>query len=553
MKNKTPAIGPGAIDLLEEAVHLLRGAPAGLYAVYAVGVLPCALAFLYFWADMSRGAFAREHAGLAAAAMGLMFVWMKCWQAVFADGLRARLAGGAGERWTVRRAGWLALRQSAVQPSALFVVPLALVIMLPLAWVFSFYQNFTALGGEPGGLGDSCRAAARQASHRPGQCYLVLGLLSLFTFLVWLNLLSAMAWLPDMLKTLFGVETAFTQAGWKSILNTTYLACSCALTYVCVDPLIKSVFALRCFYGQSIQTGHDLKSELARLRAPASPSLAVLAVMAFFSLAGTVLAVPPEPPPTPAVSPAELNHSIDEVLQRREFAWRMPREKPKDNEAAPKSWFDRALGAVLDIMEDAVKYCLHSLGTMLKWIGKMIGKLWPASGSAESEAGGLASGWQSALQMLLLILIVGIAAILAVLLIRLWQRRYKKQVVTAEAIAATPDLNAENVTADQLPEDEWLRMARELMAQGNFRLALRALYLAGLAHLAAREFIAIAKFKSNRDYEMEVLRRARAQPEVQKAFSQNVAIFDRVWYGLHEVNQAGVEEFQSNLARIRTC
>jgi hypothetical protein len=408
------------------------------------------------------------------------------------------------------------------------------------------------LGGESAGLADSCRAAARQASHRQGQSFLLLGLLLIFTFFVWLNLVLAMSQLPELLKTLFGVETAFTQAGWRGMLNTTYLACSFALAYVCVDPLLKAVFALRCFYGQSIQTADDLKSELARFRAPASASLAVLAVAAFFSLAGPVLALPLDAPPTTAISPEQLDQSIDEVLQRREFAWRMPREEAKDNDTESKSWFHRAVGSVLDTVRDAAKYCLNALWKSLKWIWKMILKLSPFSHSAEPDSGGGFS-WPAALQFLLRIMIAVSVCILALLVLRLWNRRYRPQVVAAKAIAATPDLKDENVTADQLPEDEWLKLARELMAQGNFRLALRALYLAGLAHLAARELIAIAMFKSNRDYELEVLRRARALPEVQKAFSQNVAIFDRVWYGLHEVNLERVEEFRSNLERIRTC
>jgi hypothetical protein len=368
-----------------------------------------------------------------------------------------------------------------------------------------------------------------------------------------------MAWLPNLLKTLFGLETAFTQAGWKSILNTTYLACSFALTYVIVDPLVKAAFALRCFYSQSLQTGDDLKSELARVRATTTPSLAAVAMLVFFSPGSPVLAGQQEPsptearPPTAAVSPAELDHSIDQVLQRREFAWRMPRDKAKDKASEQTSWLARAVGAVVDILKDAFNYCLEGLGKTLKWIGKWIGKLWPDASSTESNSGGFGSGWQSALQLLLLILIVGIAALLAILLIRLWQRRRRPQMVTAEAVVARPDLTDENVAADQLPEDEWLKLARELMAQGNFRLALRALYLAGLAHLAAREMIAIALFKSNREYETELVRRARALPEVQTAFSQNVAIFDRVWYGLHEVTQERMKEFQSNLERIQAC
>ena len=75
--------GRGALDLIDEAVHLLRRAPAGLLAVYYVGAMPFVLGLLYFWADMSRSAFAEKH--LAASALGLagLFIWMKCCQSVF--------------------------------------------------------------------------------------------------------------------------------------------------------------------------------------------------------------------------------------------------------------------------------------------------------------------------------------------------------------------------------------------------------------------------------------------------------------------------------------
>jgi hypothetical protein len=555
MKKQSSASGDSAIDLLEEAVHLLRGAPASLYGVYALGTLPFVLAFLYFWADMSRGAFAREHIDRGAMAMGLLFLWMKCWQAVFAAGVRSQRTGQAGVPWTVRRLGWLALKQSALQPSGLFALPLALFVMIPFAWVFAFYQNLTAVGAEPGGLRDTWNTAAWQANIRPAQNHLLQGLLIIFTLFVWLNVATTMAWLPYLLKTLFGIDTAFTQAGAKSVLNTTYLACSFALTYVFVDPLIKAVFALRCFYGQSLQTGDDLKSDLARIRATASTALPMLAALVFFSLASPVLAVSPteSDTPTAAVSPADLNHSIDEVLQRPEFAWRMPREAEKESDSERTTWYARVIRAVVDTLKDVMKYCIKSLGELLKWIGDLARKLWPNSKPDISNPFGWASGWASFLQILLLILILGIAGLLAVLIIRLWRRRRQPHEVATAAVTATPDLNDENIAADQLPEEGWLKIASEMMIQGNLRLALRAFYLAGLASLGAREMIAIASFKSNREYEMELRRRARALPVVQTAFSQNVAAFDRAWYGLHEVTPEALQQFQTNFEQIRAC
>ena len=104
-----------------------------------------------------------------------------------------------------------------------------------------------------------------------------------------------------------------------------------------------------------------------------------------------------------------------------------------------------------------------------------------------------------------------------------------------------------------MPEDEWLKLANEMLAKGDLRLALRAFYLATLAHLAAREIVSIARFKSNRDYQAEVNRRARGAAELRTAFTENVGAFDRAWYGLYEVTAEGVAEFRSNFERIRSC
>ena len=66
-----------------------------------------------------------------------------------------------------------------------------------------------------------------------------------------------------------------------------------------------------------------------------------------------------------------------------------------------------------------------------------------------------------------------------------------------------------------------------------------------------RKLIGLAKFKSNRDYERELQRRAHAFPAVTSTFAENVSIFDRVWYGLHEVNPELVAHFAGNVERIR--
>ena len=69
MKLAARQLDRGAIELIEEAVHLLRRAPLSVLAGYYAGSLPFVLALLYFWADMSRSPLAYDH--LAGGAWGL--------------------------------------------------------------------------------------------------------------------------------------------------------------------------------------------------------------------------------------------------------------------------------------------------------------------------------------------------------------------------------------------------------------------------------------------------------------------------------------------------
>ena len=61
-------IGRPALDLIEDAVHLLREAPLGVHLAYHVGTAPFLLALLWFWSDMTRGAFADQRCARSALA-----------------------------------------------------------------------------------------------------------------------------------------------------------------------------------------------------------------------------------------------------------------------------------------------------------------------------------------------------------------------------------------------------------------------------------------------------------------------------------------------------
>ena len=94
MKRRRQQQAKSALEWIEEATHLLRTSPLSVLAAYSIGALPFVLGLLFFWADMSRSPFAKQHVVEAALGMTLLFLWMKTWQSIFCLRLRALIAGG---------------------------------------------------------------------------------------------------------------------------------------------------------------------------------------------------------------------------------------------------------------------------------------------------------------------------------------------------------------------------------------------------------------------------------------------------------------------------
>lgn len=546
--------GRGAIEIIEEAVHLLRLSPASLLATYYIGSLPFILGLLLFWTDMSRSAFAGKHCGAASFGLAMLFVWMKCWQAVFALQLRANISGEQAPHWTLGRIARLAVAQTVIQPSRFFVLPFAMLMALPFGWIYAFYQNVSAQGeGESYGVRVIVKRSWQQARLWPRQNHILLAMFFIFGVFIFINLAMSIFLLPRLLKILLGIETVFTKSGW-SMLNTTFFATTCGITYLCMDPLVKSVYVLRCFYGSSVHTGEDLKAELKRFL----PLKKILAIPMIFLLGSTALSAPMAHENTQTlffkyqmsrhrVSPVELDRSIEEVMNRREYTWRMPREKTsRDNrdKTGPIAGFIRWIAETL-----------RNIGrTIMRWIEKLgvwLEKLLPRTEGGREPSD---TGWMTSVRTFVVVLVGLLVCVLAIVLWRTWRRRWKHQVrVVGEAISSRPHLTDDRVGADELPADRWLVLARELIEKGELQLALRALYLASLAHLADHELITIARHKSNRDYQLDLQRRAHDRLDLVAVFSKNVAIFERAWYGMHEVTHEEMKHFTTNQERIEAC
>jgi hypothetical protein len=249
------------MDLLEQAFAVLRRTPLSAFFYYYLGAVPFWLAVMYFAADMSRSAFAGERIGGSSLLVAVLFIHMKCWHAVFAGHLRTMLMGGE-MRWDWARVLRLVATQAIWQPTGLIVRPCAYLATLPTVWVSAFYQNLTVLGD---GADDERSPAARawaQAKLWPWQAHSIFGALAMFGVFVWLNTFAVLAFLPQLLKMLAGWETMASRSPGAWVMNTTFQTVVIAVTFMCLDPVWKAVFALRCFYGESVRSGADLQVQL---------------------------------------------------------------------------------------------------------------------------------------------------------------------------------------------------------------------------------------------------------------------------------------------------
>jgi len=531
------ATGPSALALIEDAVHLLRRAPASAWLFHFLGAGLWVLAILFAWAYVSWFRPTRDELATGALLLVVLYAWLKTAQSEFCARLMSLRLGAPAEKFTLRRAARLAASQFAPHALGPVILVITGVITIPFARAWLYFQNTTVLGADAKNNENNSDEsdAMTLAKLWPRQGWLGLLVIAALALLVFINIGIAFYLTPNLARTLFGVENFMSVSGW-SVLNTTFIMSVAALTWFAIDPLVKAFCVLRVFHGRARRTGADLLIEMEHARV--SRSAAVLVVLALFACASllpcaSTLAQETPPPPAPSsqtqtqVAPAELNHAIDEVLDRGEFRWQMP---PSKTQAADDSNF---ITRLFNWLYDVLKSVARAVANFITWLQNLFSRRnldgMPVPEPTTESAQGLP---------LLQLFLYGLVAVLVGLLIWVfftaWRKSDAPTVNATKAnpgTAATPDLTDENVQAAQLPSDGWLKLAREQAALGEWRLALRALYLAHLARLDAEGLLTLKRYKTNLDYERELRRRALQRASLADWFAARRREFEETWYG----------------------
>jgi hypothetical protein len=143
------------------------------------------------------------------------------------------------------------------------------------------------------------------------------------------------------------------------------------------------------------------------------------------------------------------------------------------------------------------------------------------------------------------LVLIGLGA-LALAFVLGYVGRHLRKAVTAEAELAANDRIEENLSAGAA-----LNKAQAMANSGDYRMAVRYLYLAALLQLEERGLLRYDRSRTNREYLREINRSGMAQfPGLSDNFAEVVEVFDRVWYGYQPLDQTGYENFSERVARL---
>jgi Domain of unknown function (DUF4129) len=557
-----------ALEALEGGFALFRSTFGREAWRYYAGAAPLAICFIPTWVvnaqvRVSSGGLLMEALILAAAY--LLRVWAV---ARYMQGVRERAFGVPIAKPAARAAKAAALGRLLAWKIILSAAALAtLPTVAGASWFYSACQFASLEALEDSTERHSVRGCLALAGEWFGGGLLLFLMLFPLWIAVWLNCLLLAIVVPQLLHSIFGVDTLLsTQMGayslgsssafWLSLFGGAWLA---------LDPVVKCTYAVVYQHLRSRREADDLRGLLASLPSQQKKKAEIIgsagdgraAGIASFVILAAILLGPSQiaarstqAPPSRSIAPTaadstrqervqELRRALDAESQRAIYRWH-DTEHP-----SPPSWFDKALARIGHAIESAWDAFLNFLK-----------KLWPRGLDFSPGANG---GWRLKDLRFWLALVAGLT--LAVGAMLFWLRRRREAPELSIPVAATPlpDLR-DTAVASERSEDEWFALANRLEGEGNLRLALRAAYLGLLAGLAQRAWLTIRRDRTNREYLDEFTRRWRRRPqaavearaEIPEKLRGSLRQFDRVWYGSHALTPASVASYCQDQRELLT-
>jgi hypothetical protein len=547
-----------ALEALERGFALFKSTFAREAWRYYSGAAPLVLCFIPMWVVNGQIRLS-DRALLLEAALLTGAYLLRAWSvASYMQRVRERAFGVPRPRLEGASAQLTAMGRLLAWKIVLSVAACAALTTIAGApWCYSACQFASLEAREADSTRHSiggCLALASQWFG--GGLLLFLMLLPLWTA-VWVNGLIAAMIVPQLLHSIFGVNTLLsTPMGMFALLRSSAFWLSLfAGAWLALDPVVKCSFVVVYQHLRSRHEGDDLRGLLASLPreqqkkaqmiASTAPGgrvviggLVVLAAILATSQMATAHAPLTRSMETPADTAREaqiqkLRRALGEESQRAIYRWH------DAEHASPPTWFDKLLVKIGHRSEHA-------------WdvVRNFLRKLWP-HGLNLSPGKEKPGTWQLKDPRLWLTLVAILTLGAGTVLFWLRRRREAAQLSIPLAIAPLPDLS-DGAVASERSEDEWFALAVRLEREGELRLALRSAYLGLLAGLAQREWLTIRRDRTNREYLNEFTRRWRRRPqaaleqrsEIPEKLHGSLRQFDRVWYGSYVLTPEAVTAYR---------
>ncbi|MBF0225240.1 MAG: hypothetical protein HQK76_07265 [Desulfobacterales bacterium] len=531
--------GRKALDIIEQAVSLLKSSPVEHLTIYYVGTVPFFLGVIYFWIDFSTSPFAYAYCGISSFWIGLLFIWMKFFHSIYTINMLSFIGINPYKTWSIKRIISMFSNQTLIHATGLIVLPVSLVLSVPFPWAYAFYQH--VLYQENKEIKKIYKKAWTDSKLWPIQNHIIIFIFFIFGFFVYINIFSALYILPNLIKILFGYEFFIVKGGFD-FFNSTFLMIVFSITYLCIDPIIKAVYVFRGFYGDSIKLGYDLKSEI-KLNFSSISSLILLCLIFFTFFSIDIAYSSDNLNLDKTVSSEELEESIKKTMSKSEYAWKFPKdgiEKEYKEMPGPLEYFFESVIDFFKKIENKIRTWLNKL--------KFEDKL---NTDKKTKKHSLKE-WNQYYLWIILIIFAVINIVYALLYLYKKHRNINGSSAFLTDVSGTDifDLSNENILADEKAPSEWILLGKNLIEQGLFRLAVRAYFLGILSFLSDKRLIVIEKYKSNRDYIKDLKRRELYNNEILSIFSSQVELFDKTWYGRHDLTFEKAVEFVQSQERL---
>lgn len=118
----------------------------------------------------------------------------------------------------------------------------------------------------------------------------------------------------------------------------------------------------------------------------------------------------------------------------------------------------------------------------------------------------------------------------------------------SRSLVREAQLGAEGGDGDEtLTSKGAMQRAQTLSGQGDYRNAIRYLYLSSLLVLDEQGLLRYDRSRTNREY----LRSISSKPELANPLRDVIDVFDRVWYGLEAVDQQTYQAYVKHVDELR--